>query len=111
MNQLIIEEPIQIELSGETYLLEKGDAVLLESFNTILLESPLRRQYLKVEDGDDVNYYAPPSASDGYLLKFMKRLCERLNCKYNISIVRKLPNNECCRSLQYFMNELIPEKR
>ena len=99
--KLIISESTNIELSGTQYLLEEGDIVLLEA--------PVKRKYLKVENGDEIKYYAPPSASDNYLLNFVERVCKKLKCNGNISIVRKLPSNERCRSIQYFMNELIPE--
>lgn len=96
-----VTEDAKIILNNRNVILEKGDCICIISEGSIL------RKALKVGEGDDTRYFVAPSASDNWLLKFVKRLCEKMDCGPT-SIVHKLPPGNRPRPLRRFLDELIP---
>ncbi|MBD3408189.1 MAG: hypothetical protein GF411_18855 [Candidatus Lokiarchaeota archaeon] len=97
----LITENAEIQADVGRLLLEKGDHI------DIMSEGAIIRKSLKVGDGDNARYFVAPSASDNWLLRFVKRLCEKMECGPT-QIVHKLPSGVRPQSLRRFLDELIP---
>ena len=98
MKQYTVTENCKVRLDDQLCELEAGDH--------ILLEGAIIRKVLKVGDGKDARYFIAPSASDNWLIHFVKRLCDKFGCAKNVSVVSA--NGTRPRSLRAFLDEIVP---
>jgi len=99
---LEVSEDAEVELDGEHYLLEAGDKV------RVLTEGAILRKVLKVSFGDEDKYYIASSASDNWLINFVRRLCAKIKTPYQVTITHKVPSGQRAKSIRSFLDELVP---
>lgn len=101
MKTHVVTENCRVILDGEPYELEVNDRIVMS-------EGAIIRKVLKVGDGDGARYFIASSASDNWLIKFVKRLCDQYGCADNVNVVSSIPRGRRPRPLRTFLDEIAP---
>ena len=98
---IVTEDRVISVNNGVQVMLEVGDKV------ETVTEGSIMRKALMVGDGDNAKYYVASSAQDNWLLKFVERLCKKIN-HGPARVVHKTPPKKRIRTIRTFLDELIP---